>query len=612
MLNVEKETLFKSLIDAFEHNDLDKTKEIVPSKIEINEKVPNSLLLQTNLEFNQHFKEISIPLLAVLYDANICIPYLISFHHFSSRVIKTAIELDHILSLQKIIESQNIDANAKGSSKRTFLAHSLNSSIPMFRLVLSMKNININEKCEDGNTALLLAAKKGLIQQFIILAQFGADLNATNDFGEGVVHMALISKNRQMLTEVLKWDVDVNLVNKRGLTPLLYAIRTNDAEGCEILTNHKDLDINKCDKMGVTPLHQSISNGTHFITEILLNMPTIDVNKADIRGNTPLHYACKKDCNISVALLASKPETDLNPRNKEQKTPLEVACERKSYKAGCALIVYDDVEVYDKVIYSLLAYYLINDDNSEGLKCLFRRGVDFRKIAINSTPPLLVAVSLGRVEAIRAILSYGQVDINARGKKSQATALHVACTNPSYPFIITRLLTLHPLIDVNALDQKGNTPLYMAIYRNCQSSADLLLEHHDIEVDIPNKLGNTPIMAACMRNNTDIGLKLIETGLCDLERINHEEMTPLMIACKYNHLAMVKLLIKKGNVDPFMQTEAGTAFTVSLRAQSSDCILYLLKIKAYDTTYEEEGETVYDLARKLNDSNLREYVLAKL
>ena len=611
MLNDEKEILFNSLMEALEHNDVESVKEIVPSKIEINEKVPISLLPQINHEFNKKFKEISIPLLAVLYDAHMCLPYLISFHHFSSRVIRTAIELDHILCLQKIIESQKIDANAKGSSKRTFLAHSLNSSIPMFRLVLSLKKLNINEKCEDGNTAVLLAARKGLIQQFIILAQSGADLKATNDLGECVVHMALMSKNQQMLSEVLKWDVDVNCVNKIGLTPLLYAIRTNDAKGCEILTKHKDLDINRSDKMGVTPLHQSISNGTHFLTEILLNIPSIDVNKPDSTGNTPLHYACKKDCNISVALLASKQETDLNPLNKDKKTPLEIACERKAYKAGCALIVYDDVEVYDKVVYSFLAYYLINDDNAEGLKCLFRRGVDFRKISINNTPPLLVAVSLGRVEALRAILSYGQVDINARGKKSNATALHIACTNSNFPFIITRLLTLHPSIDINALDEKGNTPLYMAIYRNCQSSADLLLELHDIEVDIPNKMGNTPIMAACMKNNIDIGLKLIETG-CNLGRINNEYLTPLMIACKNNNIAMVKLLIKKGNADPFMQTEAGTAFTISLKAEASECISYLLKIKAYDRTYEEDGQTIFDMARKLENQQLREFVLAKL
>ena len=607
------ENLFQELIDGYEQNDLGKVRQIVPGKIGILEKLPKSFVNQINLEFHRHFKEISITLLSVLYDAYKCLPYLISLHVFSSRVIKTAIEFDHTQSIQTIIENQEIDANAKGSSHKTFLITALHSSIQMFRLVLSMQDINLNEKCEDGNTAVLIAAKEGLVQQFIILAQHGADLNITNDFGDSVVHMAIISRKPQMLSEVLKWDADPNIINRRGLTPLLYSIRTHDIKSCEILTKSKSLDINKSDRMGTTPLHQSILTGTHEITQILLNNLAIDVNKTDNRGNTPLHIACKKDCNISVALLASKYETDLNILNKDGKTPFEIAFERKSFKAGCTLLVYDEVIVRNKAHYPVFAYYFIKEDNAEGLKCLLKRGVNFRKITINRTPPLLIAVSLGRVEAIRAILASGQADINARGKKHNSTALHIACTNADYPFVITRLLLLYPSIDVNAQDDNGNTPLYMAIIRKCIWSAELLLEHESIEYDIPNKKGNTPIMAAAIKDEANIGLKLIETGQCDLERTNNNDMTPLMLACWKNSITMVKVLIERGHADPFRETEVGTPFTIALSSQAKETILYLLKIKAYDTTYQnEDGTTIFDLARSLDDQELREEVLSKL
>ena len=609
MLNEDKESLFLQLIDAFEGNDVARVKELVPSKLQINEKLTKNLVNQVNLEFNRKFKEVSINLLCILYDAHNCISYLLQFHKASSRLIRIATEFNRFLCLKNIISSQKIDTNTKDRKGITLLVESLSSTKEVFDLISSIEGLDINERSIEGSTAAMIAAKNGQIDYFRILCEKGADLNILNDFGENVVHLAVASSNPDMLKEVIKHDVDTTLVDKRGLTPLQFAVRTKNFMCSVILTSLMKNDINTCDKIGITPLQQSVINRTHDITEFLLKSTVLDINKRDTKGNTALHYACKNDDEISAAFIASHEQADLNAKNDEGKTPFEVAFEQKAFRAGCALLVYDEVEASGISVFSFFTYYFIKADNGEGLRSLLRRGADFETITINGTHPLIIAASLGKVEAVRTILSTKNVEINARRKNHNETALHIACTNANYPFVITRLLLLNPMIDVNAKDDSGNTPLFMAIFKKCNSSAELLIDHPDTDINPVNNAGVTPIMIAAMKGNAEIGMKLIETGKCDLERLDKNEMTPLMLAVSRGSLKMVKILIEYGKVDVFRQTEAGTCFSIALKTENEEIIKYLIKIRAYDTTLTENGKSVFDLVREMKNKKLMENIL---
>jgi ankyrin repeat protein len=60
------------------------------------------------------------------------------------------------------------------------------------------------------------------------LLQEGADPNVVDSFGDTPVLIAVLSRNLPMVELLLQFEADVDIPNKRGITPLHYAFRTTD------------------------------------------------------------------------------------------------------------------------------------------------------------------------------------------------------------------------------------------------------------------------------------------------------------------------------------------------------------------------------------------------
>ena len=67
------------------------------------------------------------------------------------------------------------------------------------------------------------------------LIRRGADINATNTFGNTPVHNAINSGNADTMAELLKAGPDLSIRNHAGQTPLQYAIARNRKELAELL-----------------------------------------------------------------------------------------------------------------------------------------------------------------------------------------------------------------------------------------------------------------------------------------------------------------------------------------------------------------------------------------
>jgi ankyrin repeat protein len=67
------------------------------------------------------------------------------------------------------------------------------------------------------------------------LLRRGADINATNSFGNTPVHNAINNGNKDTMAELLKAKPDLSIRNVEGQTPLEYAIARNRTELAELL-----------------------------------------------------------------------------------------------------------------------------------------------------------------------------------------------------------------------------------------------------------------------------------------------------------------------------------------------------------------------------------------
>ncbi|KAK7309387.1 hypothetical protein RJT34_06073 [Clitoria ternatea] len=124
-----------------------------------------------------------------------------------------------------------------------------------------------------------------------------------------------------LLKSLLKYDVDINAVDKDGLTALHKAIIGKK----QAITNY--LLINSAnpfvlDKEGATLMHYAVQTASTQTVKILL-LYNVDINLPDNDGWTPLHLAVQTQRTDLVRLLLIK-GADLRLKTKDGLTPLDL------------------------------------------------------------------------------------------------------------------------------------------------------------------------------------------------------------------------------------------------------------------------------------------------
>jgi hypothetical protein len=100
------------------------------------------------------------------------------------------------------------------------------------------------------------------------------------------------------------------------------------------------------------------------------------------------------------------------------------------------------------------------------------------------------------------------------------------------------------LMDVNAKDSDGRTPLSWAVEHGYEAIVKLLLETGQVEVNLKDNEGQTPLSLAAWRGHEAVVKLLLETNQVEVNLKDNEGRTPLSWAAEYGHEAVIKLLYK--------------------------------------------------------------------
>ncbi|OMP82577.1 Ankyrin-1, partial [Diplodia seriata] len=84
--------------------------------------------------------------------------------------------------------------------------------------------------------------------------------------------------------------VDVNLANRRGLTPLLIALRHDSTKVATAIIHHLQTDLERSDTRGFTPLHEAVVRKNHAILRLLLDKGA-NIGAETTSGRTALGMA---------------------------------------------------------------------------------------------------------------------------------------------------------------------------------------------------------------------------------------------------------------------------------------------------------------------------------
>ena len=286
------------------------------------------------------------------------------------------------------------------------------------KLIISLKDIDVNQAAKDGATPLIMACRKGHMD---------------------VVRLLLARK-----------EIQINKFKNDGATPLYVACYHGQVDVVRLLLVRKEIQINQADEKETTPINIASFNGHTNIVQLLLEQPNINIGKIDDYGDTPLISARKKGHVEIVALLEDKIKLEQQKLNNWDGNSDEINDIKSIISLG-------DIDV-DQV----------NEDGNTPLSIASINGHTEIVALLNARAPvwvnnrgeteLYLACWRGNVGNVKYYLENDKnIKINQATNRG-TTPLRIAC---SKSLRIVKLLLARPEILINKANKDGETPLYI-------------------------------------------------------------------------------------------------------------------------------------------------------
>ena len=453
--------------------------------------------------------------------------------------------------------------------------------MPLFIMLIEMKECNVNEEGRSGQTALHVACiveKMEYIQK--LTQQPTCDLNIQDDNGDTALHIAAYSKwnSAEKIQCLLECDrCDPNITNKQGYTPLHTATVYNQLDSLIKLLNSTKCNPNIQHPQGNTALHLSLHQKSATGIEPFLMCDKVDVNIQNEEGNTPLHVAVIRDTEFdTIEKLIGHPNCNPSITNHEGMTPLQLASKTHQLSIAEAIIhsaKYNHEDI-TKSIQGLLHCAIHRDRMSLFMTLINVKEFNVNEVGHGGRTILHVACSKKNNEYVQALTQQPTCDLNIQDDNGD-TALHIAayseCDSAEKiqcllecdrcdPNITNKqgYTPLHTATVNNQLDSlmnstkcnpniqhpQGNTALHLSLHQKSATGIEPFLMCDKVTINIQNKEGNTPLHVAVITNTEfDTIEKLIGHPNCNPSIANHEGMTPLQLAFKTHQLSIAEAII---------------------------------------------------------------------
>jgi ankyrin repeat protein len=227
-------------------------------------------------------------------------------------------------AVRQFLSRSDIDASSATDSKgwTAFQLALQAGSIPILKLFVSRKDINVNALSPNGGNILTLAVAQN-DKSFVtdLLAVPSLDANVTTTEGNTALHIASARFDAEMVKLLVRHPgIKAEGVNFRNETPLRSAIAGETpvqlADGLQVVKALRqsgvDCGINAKDANNNTALVHAIATNRQEIAAELLAFPRIDVNIPQAADQlTPLRLAAKKNALPLFKMLLSRAEINI-------------------------------------------------------------------------------------------------------------------------------------------------------------------------------------------------------------------------------------------------------------------------------------------------------------
>lgn len=209
---------------------------------------------------------------------------------------------------------------------------------------------------------------------------------------------------------------------------------------------------------------------------------------------------------------------------------------------------------------------------------------------------------LNNVDTVKFFLNNIVKDINEPNNKHSISPFHYACGHEAIEvveYLLELKKTTHPELDINHVDDRGQTPFFVACFSGNSDMANLLLLNPDIDVDT-KAMDMSPIdVSIYMNNNANVLKILLANERIDI-RPNLLGNTPFHLACRHGRTYMLEPLLADTRIDPYVKnTEGKTAFDLADENGQIAVVEFLNKIGICNQDKRSGSEIFRESFRKL-------------
>ena len=400
--------------------------------------------------------------------------------------------------LYAFLLANGADVNTEDKDGATVL-HWTAANNPELAVSVISHGADVNVKNQHDVTALHLAAVNNYKELAVCLLKSNADVNAVDKDGNSALHKAAENSSKDVASILVEYGADVNAVNDDGETALSLAVKS-DCREC-LLQSPKQTARSKVKDDSSTALDQAARDDGKDLVQLLVEQGA-NVDSRDRHGNTALHFAISKSSKtISCLLLDHGAYADAEDQNGNNAMHFAAAL---SDKEMASLLVSNvgDVNAKNKLGETSL-HRVAEKDNSEVAAILLGHGAHVNSVDNVGNTPLHYACTQIPGDATARLFVIKGADVDRRNKVGQ-TALHSAVTAGN---LNAAKLLLECGAKVNVTDDRGNTPLHLALSAKKFEFVDLFLQKPDINVNNLNEdcnslfhlLAQIPLPHDCVR-----------------------------------------------------------------------------------------------------------------
>ncbi|XP_059168441.1 serine/threonine-protein phosphatase 6 regulatory ankyrin repeat subunit B-like [Physella acuta] len=436
-----------------------------------------------------------------------------------------------------------------------------------------------------------------------------SSLNQTNKSGRNVLMLAAMKGFYSIVNDLQKQS-DLSIFDVDGNTAFMLAAMNGHLDIVELLYDGT-VDVNF---KGQNALMLAAIGGHVTVVEWLISKG-FDVNKTDHCGNTALMLADKPEvvevllkygADVKVWKDGRNALMELLSKNYFTSPPYQhyisnnfVISQQTVMKR--LLLLTNDLNAKDNNGETAILKVLKNSTYNNLTNIILDHHPDVNIVDNEGNSPLMLAVQNQRVEIITRILSCTH-DVNHKNKQGK-TALMFAVEKISLEHV--KLLLATNLVDVNIVDNDGNSALMLAIkvendkpsfFYNIHLPSAIIQEllHHDADVNHVNNNKTSVLMLAVQK-------RFIPAGIYrDIDMGDSEGKTALMYAVETcRNKDVVRQLLGHHKADVNVVDNTGeTALIKAVKNSKEDNVKILLKHKADIYIVDKQGRTALMWAAK--------------